>query len=83
MAALNCGQRDRLDLDTLRLDQRERLFCTGERYGEVMFADATRFSILRHANRKLRRGSDRWEVACTALAGWRIVAAKIQEALPR
>ena len=50
VAALNCGQRDRLDLDTLRLDQRERLFCTGERYGEVMFADATRFSILRHAN---------------------------------
>ena len=50
VATLNSGERDRLDLDTLRLDQRERLFCASERFGEVLFADAVRFSILRHAN---------------------------------
>src|SRR5688572_9498909 len=50
VASLNSGAKDRLDLDTLRLDSRERLFCDSARFGEVMFADALRFSILRHAN---------------------------------
>jgi hypothetical protein len=50
VATLNSGERDRLDLDTLRLDQRERLFCRSHRFGDVLFADAVRFSILRHAN---------------------------------
>lgn len=54
-AALNNGEVDRLDLDTLRLDQRERLFCASARFGEVLFADAVRFSILRHANESLDR----------------------------
>jgi hypothetical protein len=49
-ATLNTGASDRLDLDTLRLDARERLFCRSARLGEVMFADTARFSILRHAN---------------------------------
>jgi hypothetical protein len=63
VAALNNGERDRLDLDTLRLDRRERLFCASERFGEVLFAEAVRFSILRHANE-----------ACDAVliaGGWR------------
>jgi hypothetical protein len=50
VATLNSGASERLDLDTLRLDQRERLFCRGERLGEVLLADSVRFSILRHAN---------------------------------
>ena len=49
-ATLNSGARDELDLATLRLDDRERLFCQSARFGEVMFADAVRFSLLRHAN---------------------------------
>jgi hypothetical protein len=49
-ATLNSGASVRLDLDTLRLDERERLFCRSERLGEVLLADAVRFSILRHAN---------------------------------
>jgi hypothetical protein len=49
-ATLNSGARDPLDLATLRLDSRERLFCRSARFGEVMLADAVRFSILRHAN---------------------------------
>lgn len=44
------GRRDRADLESLRLDCRERLFCTTARYGEVMFSDTARFSLLRHAN---------------------------------
>ncbi|HVR28561.1 MAG TPA: hypothetical protein VMS86_03415 [Thermoanaerobaculia bacterium] len=47
---LNAGGSDLLDLDTLRLDQRERLFCGTMSHGEVLFADALRFTILRHAN---------------------------------
>jgi hypothetical protein len=49
-AALNTGASERLDLDTLRLDERERLFCRSERLGEVLLSDSVRFSILRHAN---------------------------------
>ena len=52
-ATLNNGTSDRLDLATLRLDARERLFCGSARFGEVMFSDASRFSILRHANESL------------------------------
>ena len=49
-AVLNTGSTALLDLDTLRLDRRERLFCRSERLGEVLLADTVRFSILRHAN---------------------------------
>ena len=49
-ATLNSGSRDGLDLTTLRLDDRERLFCRSAHFGEVMFADSVRFSLLRHAN---------------------------------
>jgi hypothetical protein len=49
-ATLNSGARDALDLETLRLDDRERLFCASARFGEVMFADTVRFSLLRHAD---------------------------------
>jgi hypothetical protein len=50
LATLNTGKSDRLDLGTLRLDARERLFCGSERWGEVLFTDAVRFSLLRHVN---------------------------------
>jgi hypothetical protein len=49
-ATLNTGGSDRLDLETLRLDRRERLFCRSAGHGEVLLADAPRFAILRHAN---------------------------------
>ena len=49
-AVLNTGSSVELDLETLRLDERERLFCRSRRLGEVLLADAVRFSILRHAN---------------------------------
>jgi len=47
---LNTGASDRLDLGTLRLDSRERLFCRSELFGEVLFSDAARFSLLRNVN---------------------------------
>jgi len=49
-ATLNNGRDDLLDLGTLRLDDRERLFCASARHGEVLFSDAVRFALLRNAN---------------------------------
>jgi hypothetical protein len=50
VATLNTGSTDRLDLDTLRLDERERLFCRGSTMGDVLFSDAVRFALLRNVN---------------------------------
>ncbi len=44
---LSNGQRDALDPDSLRLDERERLFATSARHGPVEIADAPRFALLR------------------------------------
>lgn len=49
-ATLNTGATDALDPGTLRLDERERLFCSSERFGEVLFSDTVRFALLRHVN---------------------------------
>jgi hypothetical protein len=49
-ATLNNGASDRLDLETLRLDRRERLFCGTASHGEVLFTDAVRFSLLSQVN---------------------------------
>ena len=61
-ATLNTGTIDRLDLATLRLDDRERLFCGSERFGEVLFTDTVRFALLRHVNEACDavRIADRW-----------------------
>ena len=47
IVALNNGQEDRLDLESLRLDQGERLFGRTFRNGEALFSDSLRFSILK------------------------------------
>jgi hypothetical protein len=49
-ATFQSGSTDRLDLDTLRLDRRERLFCGSARLGEVLLSDGVRFSLLREIN---------------------------------
>lgn len=46
-ATLNNGRRDDLDLQTLRLDARERLLCRSANYGDVLFSDNLRFSLLK------------------------------------
>ena len=52
---LNNGRRDDLDLETLRLDARERLFCSSTRHGQVLFSDSLRFSILKGVSEDLER----------------------------
>jgi hypothetical protein len=47
VVALNNGEEDRLDLESLRLDERERLFARTLRNGEALFSDSLRFSILK------------------------------------
>ena len=44
---LNNGEKDRLDLESLRLDERERLFGRTLANGEALFSDSLRFSILK------------------------------------
>ena len=44
---LNSGRVDRLDLETLRLDEMERLFCSTSDNGEILFSDTVRFSLLK------------------------------------
>lgn len=46
-ATLTSGRRTRLDLGTLRLDDRERLFCGTADLGEVLLSDTLRFELLR------------------------------------
>ena len=50
---LGSGQRDRLDLDSFRLDERERLFCRSDQTGDVMFSEALRFRLLRDVSEDL------------------------------
>lgn len=52
---LNNGRHDDLDLQTLRLDARERLLCRSTRHGEVLFSDSLRFSILKGVSEDLER----------------------------
>jgi len=47
VVALNNGEEDCLDLESLRLDERERLFARTLRNGEALFSDSLRFSILK------------------------------------
>ena len=45
---LNNQQTDSLDLDSFRIDKKERCFVLSQTYGEVMLADAPRFWLLNH-----------------------------------
>ena len=54
MADLNNGRADTLDPDSLRLDERERLFATSADHGLVEIADAPRFALLRTASEDCR-----------------------------
>lgn len=52
---LNNGEEDRLDLETFRLDERERLFCRTLSNGEALFSDSLRFSILKSVSEDCQR----------------------------
>ncbi len=54
IAVLVSGQNPRVLLDSLRLDDRERLFVGTEEYGEVLVADTERFRILRQVDDDLQ-----------------------------
>jgi hypothetical protein len=54
-ATLACGRRDLLDLDSLRFDARERLFCGSGSFGELMLSDSLRFSLLRGVDESCER----------------------------
>ena len=45
---LNNQQTDSLDLQSFRIDKKERCFVYSQNYGEVMLADAPRFWLLNH-----------------------------------
>lgn len=45
---LNNQQTDSLDLQSFRIDKKERCFVHSQNYGEVMLADAPRFWLLNH-----------------------------------
>ncbi len=54
IADLNNGRADSLDPDSLRLDERERLFATSADHGLVEIADAPRFALLRTVSEDCR-----------------------------
>lgn len=54
VADLNNGRIDALDLDSLRLDDQERLFASSARHGLVEIADAPRFTLLRTVSEDCR-----------------------------
>ncbi|MDE2849466.1 MAG: hypothetical protein OXP74_02480 [Acidobacteriota bacterium] len=54
VADLNNGRTDTLDPDSLRLDERERLFASSADHGLVEIADAPRFALLRTASEDCR-----------------------------
>lgn len=54
VADLNNGQSDRFDPDSLRLDERERLFASSAGHGLVEIADTPRFALLRTVSEDCR-----------------------------
>ena len=54
VADLNNGRADTLDPDSLRLDERERLFASSASHGPVEMADAPRFALLRTVSEDCR-----------------------------
>ena len=53
VAHLASGQAAAVDLDSFRLDERERLFCRVDGLGEVMLSDTVRFQIVSTASEDL------------------------------
>ena len=47
---LNNQKTDSLDLNSFRIDKKERCFVISQNYGEVMLADTPRFWLLNHLN---------------------------------
>jgi hypothetical protein len=52
---LNSGERDVLDLSSLRIDAGERLFCRTRRFGEARVSEADRVRLLQGVSDDLRR----------------------------